>query len=174
MEFTVRPPSSCVTIRFYWGFRLCTISSDHSQISINIRYLRYSQSLSSQHQTPSLEVAFVVTVSHMTVEATFRGEPFAAHRAEIWFLSSMDPAVHFHIVLDPECFVTDITLKRPLPGMCPDVIVETVLLTKRFTANISVRTWEWLLLWVHLEMLPQITMSHESVFNVAHSVSWKR
>ena len=72
----------------------------------------------------------MMSVPHMTVETTFGGEPLVTHQAEIWFLSSMDPAVYFHIVLDPECFVTDITLKRPLPGMCPDVIVETVLLTK--------------------------------------------
>ena len=58
----------------------------------------------------------------------------------------MDPAVHFHVVLDPECFVTDITFKRFLPGMCPDVVIETVLLTKRFIADFSVRTTKWLLL----------------------------
>jgi len=91
---------------------------------------------------------------HMAVETTFGGEPFATHRAEIRLLSGMDPAVHFHIVLDPECFVTNITLKRSLSGMRSDVVVEAVLLTKRLTADISVRALERLHIRMRLEMLP--------------------
>ena len=82
----------------------------------------------------------MVAMLHVAVESTFGREPFVAHRTEIRFLSGMDPAVHFHVILDPECFVTKITFKWSLSGMHSDVVVEGMLLTKRLAADFSVRT----------------------------------
>ena len=73
---------------------------------------------------------------HVAVEPALGREPLIAHRAEIGLLSGVDPAVHFHVVLDPECFAADITLKRTLSRMRPDVVVEAVLLTKRLEVKL--------------------------------------
>jgi len=66
----------------------------------------------------------------------------------------MNPAVHLHVILDAERFVADITFKRSLPGMRPDVVVETVLLAKRLAAHVGVGAFEQLRLGMYLEMLP--------------------
>ena len=55
----------------------------------------------------------------------------------------MNPAVHFHIALNLKAFVTEITFKWLLPGVCPDVIGQAVLLPKPLIADFSVRTVEW-------------------------------
>ena len=92
----------------------------------------------------------------MSVERSLLSEPFEAEITSIRFHSAMHSLVNFEVVLHRKPLSALLTLKRPLSGMRPDVVLQTVYIQWVYTSYYSPSD----ILTVHRERVERVVVAH--------------